>query len=212
MPCSAAASTSGGGTGAPPQPKQRNESSRTPVRRAVSVRSCRNVVAASVYEQRSRSDEVDGGRRRPTDLEDQRETVVQRESQAVVEAGRVADRRRHPHHVVGGDAHVGVGDAHRKLAVCSVCMMALGVASVPDVKMSSEISSASPGSRSAVDRRRDAIVVGDLIGECTVTDHDVDGRNACLGRNLLHHRTVVEAAVVAGCEDRGRSRRSEHVV
>ena len=40
----------------------------------------------------------------------QRQTVVERQADAVVEAGGVADRRRHPDHVAGAEAEVVVGD------------------------------------------------------------------------------------------------------
>ena len=50
--------------------------------------------------------EVDRHRRIPPVLQHQGQPVVEREPQAVVEPGAVAERRRHPHHVVAGDLQI----------------------------------------------------------------------------------------------------------
>ena len=55
MSASAPARTTSGGTGAPPQPKRVSDDTSRPERSAAAMRSVRNVVAANVYEHRSRS-------------------------------------------------------------------------------------------------------------------------------------------------------------
>ena len=101
MPASAPARTISGGTGAPPQPKRvSDDTSRSEPLRG----------GDEIGEERGRGervgaplalDELDRAVGVPTVLQHELQPEVERQSDAEVEAGRVADRARCPHHVVG---------------------------------------------------------------------------------------------------------------
>ena len=102
MPASAPARTSSGGTGAPPQPKRvsddtsRSDRSRGRDEVGEERGGGERVGAALAFDQLDRALGV------PAVLQHELQPEVERQADAEVEAGGVADRARHPHHVVVG--------------------------------------------------------------------------------------------------------------
>ena len=60
--------------------------------------------------------------------------------------------------------------------------------------------------------RLDAGLIGDLVVEGAIADHDVHRRDPAGRRDFSNQGAVVEAPVVAGSEDDGRSCRGEDVL
>ena len=119
---------------------------------AAPMRSVRKVVAASVYEHRSRSISSTARSASHAVLQHELHAEVQRQAHAEVETRGVADRARHPHDVVGSRARSPRTPTARCSSSCARCASTpFGVASVPDVKITSD---SAAGSTSVWHERR----------------------------------------------------------
>ena len=180
-------------------------------RRAASVRSWRKVVAARVYEQPcscTRRRAVAGV---PPVLQHEGQAVVEGEAQPVVEAGGVADRRRHPDDVVVGDTEVGAGDADAEagglLGVHDRLGPGLGAGGEDQLRHGRR-----PGGRRATASaapEASEVGVGDGGRRGLRVDHHVQRGDAGGRHHLGDERPVVAAPELAGREDHHRAGRLE---
>ncbi len=217
MPTAAAASTSSGGTGAPPQPKQRRDSTRA---LATGGR------LGQVLEERGRrqrvrpllpDDEIHGRLAVPAVLQHEGQAVVEGEAHAVVESGRMADRRGHPDDIAGAEAEIVVGhpdaEVGRLLGVHDRLRTGLGARGEDQLRDGVGPPRAEGGAAQGKERReRLCARPADTDARISIVFHD---HVVNLGTRGLHHlvdqTTVVESPVGAGREDDGRMGRGEHI-